>query len=250
MSVAIESLLFAASEVEIVAAPKVPTVNIFAYTGGLMSVSGWGPIVVDLKSIDASAEQIGILADHDASLKGTVGHGGAFVANGRLMVQGSLTPSTEASKHFIDLARGGFRFQASVGIVPTEYDRIRPGEPVNINGKAITSPASGITLVRAGVLKEVSIIVIGANAGTLVSIAANTKGVDMLKEVTVEAKRPMRANAYMRSVSYAAVAMARSKSKRSARDGILNESNPRCFAHRDRPFSATTYLQLYRCDGF
>ncbi len=34
MSVAIESLLFAASEVEIVAASKVPTVNIVAYTGG------------------------------------------------------------------------------------------------------------------------------------------------------------------------------------------------------------------------
>ncbi len=62
MSVAIESLLFAATEVEIVAASKVPTVNIVAYTGGLMSVSGWGPIVVDLKGIDASAEQIGILA--------------------------------------------------------------------------------------------------------------------------------------------------------------------------------------------
>ena len=101
-------MLFAASEVEIVAASKVPTVNIVAYTGGLMSVSGWGPIVVDLKGIDASAEQIGILADHDASLKGIVGHGRAFVANGRLMVQGSLTPSTEASKQIIDLARGGF----------------------------------------------------------------------------------------------------------------------------------------------
>ena len=86
MSVAIESLLFAASEVEIVAASKVPTVNIVAYTGGLMSVSGWGPIVVDLTGIDASAEQIGILADHDASLKGIVGYGRAIVTNGRLMV--------------------------------------------------------------------------------------------------------------------------------------------------------------------
>ncbi len=194
MSVAIESLLFAASEVEIVAASKVPTVNIVAYTGGLMSVSGWGPIVVDLKGIDASAEQIGILADHDASLKGIVGHGRAFVANGRLMVQGSLTPSTDASKQIIDLARGGFRFQASVGIVPTEYDRIRPGESVNVNGKAVTSPASGFTLVRAGVLKEVSIVAIGADAGTSVSIAANTKGVDMSKEATVEEMRSEAAN--------------------------------------------------------
>lgn len=194
MSVAIESLLFAASEVEIVAASKVPTVNIVAYTGGLMSVSGWGPIVVDLTGIDASAEQIGILADHDASLKGIVGHGRAFVANGRLMVQGSLTPSTEASKQIIDLARSGFRFQASVGIVPTEYDRIRPGESVNVNGKAITSPASGFTLVRAGVLKEVSIVAIGADAGTSVSIAANTKGVEMSKESTIEEIRDQAAS--------------------------------------------------------
>ncbi len=203
-----------------------------------MSVSGWGPIVVDLKGIDASAEQIGnpcrprrIAQRHRRAWASVCCQRSA---NG---FQGSLTPSTEASKQIIDLARGGFRFQASVGIVPTEYDRIRPGESVNVNGKAVTSPASGFTLVRAGVLKEVSIVAIGADAGTSVSIAANTKGVDMSKEATSKrcvAKRPTRANASMRSASCAVVAMARSKSKPFVKAGTHNESNSRCFVHRDQ----------------
>jgi hypothetical protein len=33
-------------------------VNIFAYTGGLMSVPGWGPLVIDLAGIDVSASQV------------------------------------------------------------------------------------------------------------------------------------------------------------------------------------------------
>lgn len=184
--IATDEMLLAASEVEIVAASKVPTVNIVAYTGGLMSVSGWGPVVVEISGIDASAEQISLLADHDSSLKGIVGYGRAIVANGRLLVQGSITPSTEASRQIIELSRSGFRFQASVGIMPTRYDRIRPGDSVNVNGKAITSPASGFTLVRAGVLKEVSIVAIGADANTSVAIAAQNKGVEMSEDTTIE----------------------------------------------------------------
>ena len=173
---ATDEMLFAVCEVEIVAASKVPTVNIVAYTGGLMSVSGWGPIAIELAGIDVSAEQIGILADHDASLKGIVGHGRAAVASGRLLVQGTITPTTEAARQVIDLAKAGFRFQASVGIAPTKYERILPGQFVEVNGWPLKPPASGFTLVKAGVLKEVSIVAIGADSGTSVAIAANKEG--------------------------------------------------------------------------
>jgi len=175
MTTAIDELLLSAAEVEIQAAGKPPSVTIVAYTGGLMPVPGWGPVVIDLAGIDASAEQVGILADHDATLKGIVGHGKAVVASGRLLVQGTITPSTEAARQVVELARAGFRFQASVGVTPSDYERVRPGEQVQVNSRAIKAPASGFTLVKASVLKEVSIVAIGADANTSVAIAANAK---------------------------------------------------------------------------
>lgn len=173
MSTAIDELLLATAEVEIQATGKQPSVNIVAYTGGLMSVPGWGPVALDLAGIDASAEQVSILADHDSRLSGIVGHGRAVVANGKLLVQGTITPSTEAARQVVELARGGFRFQASVGLSPTNYERVRANEQVEVNGRAIKAPASGFTLVRAGVLREVSIVAIGADANTSVTIAAS-----------------------------------------------------------------------------
>lgn len=78
--------------------------TIVAYTGGLMAVPGWGPVGIDLAGIDASAEQIGILADHDATLKGIVGHSKAVIAGGRLLVQGTITPSADVTRQVVELA--------------------------------------------------------------------------------------------------------------------------------------------------
>ena len=64
MSTMIDELLLSAAEVEIQATGKPTTVSIVAYTGGLMTVPGWGPVAIDLAGVDASADQIGILADH------------------------------------------------------------------------------------------------------------------------------------------------------------------------------------------
>jgi len=173
---ALDELLLASSEVEIQAtAGKPAAVSIVAYTGGLMSVPGWGPVAIDLAGLDAGAEQISLLADHDSSLNGIVGHGRARVIDGKLLVNGTLTGATEAARQVVDLARGGFKFQASVGVAPTEYERVRPNEAVQVNGRAITAGRSGFTLVKAGVLREVSIVAIGADANTSVAIAAQRK---------------------------------------------------------------------------
>lgn len=204
MTTAIDELLLSAAEVEIQATGKPPTVSIVAYTGGLMTVPGWGPVAINLAGVDASADQIGILADHDASLKGIVGHGRAVVANGKLLVQGTITPSTEAARQVIDLARNGFRFQASVGVTPVDYERVRPGETVEVNGRAVKAPASGFTLVRAGVLREVSIVALAADRGTSVAIAAQQKDHSMADTVTLTAEQ-IRAEALAESQRITAI---------------------------------------------
>jgi len=174
MTTAIDELLLASSEVEIQAtAGKPPAVSIVAYTGGLMSVPGWGPVAIDLAGLDATAEQISLLADHDSSLNGIVGHGQAAITGGKLIVNGTITGATEAARQVVELAKGGFKFQASVGVMPTDYERVRGGDSLQVNGKSIKAPASGFTLVKASVLREVSIVAIGADANTSVAIAAS-----------------------------------------------------------------------------
>jgi hypothetical protein len=171
---ALDEMMLSAAEVEIqAAAGKPPAVSIVAYTGGLMSVPGWGPVAIDLAGLDATAEQISLLADHDSSLNGIVGHGQAAITNGKLLVNGTITGATEAARQVVELAKGGFKFQASVGVAPNDYERVRGGETITVNGKSIKAPGSGFTLVKAGVLREVSIVAIGADANTSVAIAAS-----------------------------------------------------------------------------
>lgn len=156
-TIEVDELLISAAEVEIQATGKPPAVTIVAYTGGLMTVPGWGPVAIELAGVDASDDQVSILADHDASLKGIVGHGQAVIANGKLLVQGTLTPSTEAARQVIDLARGGFRFQASVGVTPVDYQRVRAGETVEVNGRAVKRrPVGSRSCVRACSERSVS----------------------------------------------------------------------------------------------
>ena len=152
MSTATEELLLSAAEVEIQATGKSPAVSIVAYTGGQMVVPGWGPLVIDLAGVDVSASQISILADHDSTLRGVVGFGRASVANGKLLVAGTIAPTTGAARQIIELARSGFQFQASVGVAPSEWERVRAGELVEVNGRAIRATGHGFTLVRSSAL--------------------------------------------------------------------------------------------------
>jgi len=170
-----DDLLLTASEVGIEAGaePARPRVSILAYSGGIMRVPGWGDVAIDLQGLDASG-QIALLADHDARVSGVVGHGTAEARDGKLLVSGVLSGAGEAAKQIVAMSRGGFQFQASVGVAPGEHERVRPGEAVEINGRTL-SAAGGFTLVRKGRLREVSVTPLGADANTSVAIAASRK---------------------------------------------------------------------------
>ncbi len=65
---------------------------------------------------------------------------------------------------------------------------------MEVNGRLVKAPASGFTLIKAGVLREVSIVAIGADANTSVTIAAtNAKENIMFISETIEVwKQPIR----------------------------------------------------------
>lgn len=190
MTITAENLLLAAPSIEVEAASESrarPRITIVAYGGGIMRVPGWGDVVVDLAGLDA-AGQVPLLADHDARVGGVVGHGEAAVRDGRLIIAGVMSGAGEAAQQIIQMTTGGFSFQASVGVEPTEHDRVRPAEKVEINGRTLSSPR-GFTLVRQGRLREVSITPLGADANTSVSIAASRnseKGFHMDTDVQVD----------------------------------------------------------------
>ncbi len=95
-----------------------------------------------------------------------------------------MPPVTEAARQIIDLAKAGFKFQASVGVDPARRERLEPGAKVTLNGKTIQADAMGITLIRAGALKEVTITALGADSQTSVAVAASQKGTNMPAETT------------------------------------------------------------------
>lgn len=174
MTITVENILLAATEVAIEASAgsaKRPKISIVAYSGGVMRVPGWGDVALDLDGLDA-AGQIPLLADHDASVGGVVGHGEAAIRDGRLIVAGIMSGAGPAAQQIVEMSKGGFAFQASVGVEPAEHEPVRAGETAEVNGRTLVT-RSGFTLVRRGRLREVSITPLGADAGTSVAIAAS-----------------------------------------------------------------------------
>jgi hypothetical protein len=154
-----------------VATRKLPAVEIVAYGGGAMNVPGWGVIAIDLAGLELG--RVPILADHESRRIGVVGHGQAEVRDGKLVVAGSVSATTEAAREIVEAAKNGFPWQASVGVQVIERRHVRAGERVEVNGREIDAPAGGLTLVVRGRLREVSITSLGCDSDTAVSIAAS-----------------------------------------------------------------------------
>lgn len=177
MATVTDNMLLAAPEVRIEAGRerKQPSVSIVAYNGGIMRVPGWNNVVIDLARLDVTGG-VTILSDHDSSRGGVVGHGSAQVRDHRLIVTGVISATGQAAREIVDSSKNGCPWEASVGVEVIERQTIRAGQTVEVNGKRIKAPADsggGLTLVTQGRLREVSIVGIGCDGDTVVSIAAS-----------------------------------------------------------------------------
>lgn len=146
--------------------------RITAYNGGLMDV-GWrfkvGVEVAGLSWREDGA--IPILCLHDAhSLDAICGQATNISRDGKtLTIEADLMPVSEDAKKVHALAKAGFRFQASVGVTPSEVYQVDKGETDTLNGAEVSGPCY---IVRAGVLNEVSVVPLGADGSTQTAIAA------------------------------------------------------------------------------
>lgn len=149
--------------------------EILAYTGGKLNVDGYDlPVVVDLSGLEADTT-IPIVVKHDTSddmVLGQVTPDGIDNDGQRLFLSGLITADPELSpsvKRIIAMSGKGHNWQASIGAAVEETRDVPPGEVVNVNGQQIEGP---FTLAVRSVLRETSVLGMGADKNTTVTLAA------------------------------------------------------------------------------
>jgi len=150
---------------------KRPRINILAYDGGIMTVPGFGPAVVDLAGMEFAAS-IQVIADHKNELNSVIGSGIAEARDGKLLLSGDVADGTDAAQRTLALNSSGVKLQASVGAVILARRHVRSGETIHVNGRRITASGNGFVLATKSFLREVSVTPLGCDPGTSVQIAA------------------------------------------------------------------------------
>ena len=146
--------------------------TITAYTGGLMNVS-WGyPVGIELSGLTWREDNaVPILCQHKTySIDAICGQGTKVSHDGKtLTIDADFMPVSQDAKKVYDLAKAGFKFQASVGVSASDVIFIDANQSYKLNGAEVKGECY---IVRAGVLNEVSIVPLGADGSTQTAIAA------------------------------------------------------------------------------
>lgn len=172
-----EALLTADLEISQDSTQKIPTILFTpAYSGGLTNLGGdeWPlPVVFDLAGVTDPVQNIPILKDHEDEKR--VGQTTAIDytpeeinAQGKAVYLG-IDPAAE---EVITLAKRGVALQASIRtalIAPADCERFGEGETVFVNNRTFDGP---VEVVRKFSLREISIVTLGADKDTSVSISA------------------------------------------------------------------------------
>ncbi len=180
---------------DIVAAPagesegsaKTPSrFSLVGYTGTAMNV-GWGTsVVIDLSGIDVGDGVVPILLDHDNSLESVFGQSETIkVVDGQLVAAGKIFDGIENERvaRAISLAKRGLRLQASVGATNQKVLFYDDDESVIVNGKEFSGP---VYVVAKSTLREISVVVLGADGKTSTDISAKQKEGAMPKNLDPE----------------------------------------------------------------
>ncbi len=148
--------------------PKRPRFSINAYHGGALRVFGfYRPVVVDLAGLKSN-KRVPILLDHDPTQ--IVGQADDVSIEARqVTLAGVVTGDDDAAGKVVGHARNGFVWGASVGVGINRLESVNEKTSVTVNGQSFKGP---IYVVRAGTLREVSFVAIGADEKASARVAA------------------------------------------------------------------------------
>ncbi len=159
-----------------------PKVAGTAYTGGGMRLPGWRhPVVVDLSGMEIP-DTVPLLTNHENRTDARVGMVRAKVAGGSLEIEGDIVSDGEAANGIVAQCRAGADWQLSIGADVRESELVKADREVN--GQIAAAP---FYLVSKSVLREVSVVAVGADQSTRMRVSAsfdithpdNVKGEEM-----------------------------------------------------------------------
>ena len=146
--------------------------TITAYNGGMMNV-GWGyPVGIELSGLKWRDDNaVPILCQHKTySIDAICGQATKVSHDGKtLVIDADFMPVSQDAKKVHELAKAGFKFQASVGVSAKDVIFIEANQSYKLNGAEVKGECY---IVRAGVLNEVSIVPLGADGSTQTAISA------------------------------------------------------------------------------
>lgn len=182
---------------------KPATFQMQVYNGDKMNVNRWSsPVVIDLTGLRVDTQQIPILIQHYSGVEGVAGQSSEVrISDAGVQTKGELYRTDEAVNKIVLKALQGYKWQASIGVMPESIEEVQSGANIKINGREFTGP---IDVIRTGVLRENSIVVFGANTNeTAVQIAAKekekietenkTKTIEEIEEMSKENKENVQA---------------------------------------------------------
>jgi len=148
-----------------------PKFSLVGYTGRAIR-QAWSrsPLVVDLAGMDTTSQVVAVMLGHQYDMDHAVGQAADVQNSGTdLTVAGEVIGEGPEVTKAMNLARKGWKFQASIGADVGRIENVAAGETVEVNGRQFSGP---ISVVRASTLREVSIVLFGADAATSAAIAA------------------------------------------------------------------------------
>lgn len=146
-------------------------VRIVANTGALMEF-GDERIAIDVDGVYPHDRRgVPIVYAHDYSQG--IGHSTAIEArDGELIIDGVVSRSTDIARDFVQSARAGFPWQASVAGIVRDEIRLDDDEILELHGERIVGPAIVATSFE---LFEVSVVEYGADGRTSSELAARRR---------------------------------------------------------------------------
>ncbi|MBT4823117.1 MAG: hypothetical protein HON70_45850, partial [Lentisphaerae bacterium] len=146
-----------------------PRVQGVAYSGGKMNLPGWKhPVVVDLSGMEIP-DSVPLLTNHENRTGSRVGMVAARVEDDALHIEGEIVSNNGQAAGIVEQAEAGADWQLSIGAEVKKSELVKTGTRV-VNGQEHAAPFYHVT---ASVLREVSVVAVGADQGTRMQVAAS-----------------------------------------------------------------------------
>ena len=142
-----------------------------AYSGEVIPYyCGYENFVIDLNSLSFSKKKIPLLRDHMTEL--VAGHSEVKLEDNQLNIKGTISKKTPVGQEIIALSEDGFEWELSVGVYDASIEEGFTGE---VNGREVENAV----VLRNGLLREVSVVALGADRHTSANIFQNKESLKM-----------------------------------------------------------------------